>query len=304
MSRILVTGASGLIGSRVAQRLAIAGHEVIATARRPTAQLEREIGLRVQRLDVLDPGSDGADADALVHCATANDVLSRDFRAGIELGVMGTRNVLELAARRGIRRMLFLSTVQVYGTELSGTVSEDSPARCETPYALNHLLGEEVCRMHARTDGLEVSLLRPANVYGAPDASSVDRSTLVPTCFVKEAAATGRIALRSSGRQVRNFVSTDEVATACLHLVEHPVPGCQVVNVASRWQASIREVAEQVAAVHRERTGGDLPIEIGADEPDRNEFVLRSRLEFLQPTADESVREMTRVIGRLFDRYA
>jgi nucleoside-diphosphate-sugar epimerase len=98
-------------------------------------------------------------------------------------------------------------------------------------------------------------------------------------------------------------VSTGEVAAAFLHLVEHPTAGCHVINVASRWQKSIGEIAEMVAAAHRERTGAPLPVEVLADIPATNDFVLESRLDFLQPTPDESAREMALVIRRLFDRF-
>jgi len=303
MMRLLVTGATGFIGSRVAMRAARAGHEVQATARRPSRALERELGLSLTALDVLDPalGSRSLAADAIIHCATANDVVSRDAAAGIDLTVNGTRHVLELARRSGIPQVVFLSTLQVLGQELEGTIAEEAPPRCESPYALNHLMGEEACRTHERLHGGKVILLRPANVYGVPDVSSVDRSTLVPTCFVEQARTTGRIELRTSGRQRRNFVSTDEVASACLHVVDHLPMGCHAVTVGSNWVASIREVAEMVARVGTEVMGSPLEVEAPAGEERSNDFVLASRLDVLRPTRDASVQCMIRVIKRLFD---
>lgn len=307
MKRVLVTGTSGFIGSRLAIRLAQAGCHVIATARTPSADLEKQLGLRVEPLDVLDPAiaRRGIEADALIHCATANDIASRDFGTGVNLSVNGTRNVLELALHNGIREVQFLSTLQVYGTELEGEITEHTPPRCETPYALNHLLGEEVCRMYARVHPLDIDLVRPANVYGVPDASTVNRSTLVPMCFVKEALTTGKLCLRSSGRQQRNFVSTDEVADAALHLLAHPFgAGAHVVNVGSHWLASIRSIAEMVAAAYEQRTGTALPVEILSNAPERgNEFLLRSRLDSIVPPAAASAASMTHVIRRLFDHF-
>ena len=142
-------------------------------------------------------------------------------------------------------------------------------------------------------------------MYGVPDWSGVNRATPVPACFVRESRATGRIALRTSGLQRRNFVSTDEVADACLTLLDSTVPGCEIVNVGSHWSASIREIADMVAAVHHERTGHVLPVDVPADPTGRaNSFVVRSRLESLRPTAQESARRMREVIGGLFDLAA
>lgn len=303
---VLITGCSGFIGSRLAIRCARAGMEVIASSRQTSPSLEKYLGMPVLSLDVLKPIllTQDIQSDIILHTSTANDTVSRDFCAGVSLSVCGTRNVLELAVQRGIRRVVFFSTLQVYGTELGGEIIEDTPTRCETPYALNHLLGEELCRMYARTYGIDIVLMRPANVYGVPDATTVNRTSLVPMCFVKEALDTGKLTLRSSGRQKRNFVSTDEVADACLHLLGNFPTGCQVVNVGSHLQPSIHEIAEMTAQVYLQHTGHILRVEVLSDIPEQsNEFVLRSRLDSLRPTAEESSGRMTQVIRDLFNYF-
>lgn len=304
--RLLITGVSGFIGSRLAIRCREAGHEVIATARQPSPDLEAALGLKVHALDVLDPATIDQpwEADALLHCATANDIVSRDFAAGVQLSVNGTRHVLELALQRRIPRVIFFSTLQVYGTELEGTITEDTPPHCESPYGLNHLLGEEVCRLYAHKHGLNVALLRPANVYGVPDAATVNRATLVPMCFVKTALATGKLTLHSSGQQQRNFVSTDEVANACLHVLQHFPSGAQVINVGSNWLTSIRHIASLVAQVHEEITGQPLPVEFLSDQPlHGNQFLLGSRLASIIQPAEASATHMLQVIRRLYAHF-
>jgi UDP-glucose 4-epimerase len=306
MKRILITGSSGYLGSRLAIRCREAGHHVIATARTPTAVLEQALGLPVMTLDVLDPDTVKLKlaADVLIHCATASDIISRDFPAGVNLSVHGTRHMLELALHNGIRKVIFFSTLQVYGTELEGRITESTPPCCETPYALNHLLGEEVCRYYTRRHGLDIAFIRPANGYGVPDSPTVNRSALVPMCFVKSALAEGRIVLQSSGKQRRNYVSTDEVADACLHLLQNFPAGNEVINVGSRWLASIREIADMVAEEHQRRSGTQLPLSILSALPDPgNHFILESRLESLRPTAAESREHMAAVIRGLFDYF-
>jgi UDP-glucose 4-epimerase len=304
MSRVLITGCSGFIGSRLALRAKAAGIDVTASARSASAVLENELGMPVMPLDVLDPPESIPDVDAIIHCATANDILSRDFEAGMRLSVTGTRNLMELAVRRGVRRAIFLSTLQVYGTELQGEIDEGTPVRCESAYALNHYFGEEVCRMVARNHGLDVVALRPANVYGVPDVSTVSRATLVPMCFVEEALNGGAVSLRSSGRQRRNFVSTDEVADVCLTLLADFPKGCQVVNAASNWLAGMREVAEETCRVYREKYGKELPLNILSDKPEEgNAFTVNSRYGSLRGTVESSRDAMRGVISKLFDHF-
>ncbi|MFZ2279689.1 MAG: NAD(P)-dependent oxidoreductase [Prosthecobacter sp.] len=306
MKRILVTGSSGYLGSRIAIRCRQTGHHVIATARNPTTGLEQALGLPVMAFDVQDPAMAKfrLPADALIHCATASDIVSRDFSAGVNLSVHGTRHVLELAIHNGIREIIFFSSVQVYGTELEGTISESSPPHCETPYALNHLLGEEVCRYYAHRHGLNIVLLRPANGYGVPDAPTVNRSALVPMCFVKSALNEERLVLQSSGKQRRNYISTDEIADACLHLLQNFPAGDTVINAGSYWCPSIREIADMVAAEYHHRTGRPLPRSILSLMPDPgNCFSLESSLGFLRPTVAGSREHMADVIRRLFDYF-
>jgi len=303
MKRLLITGASGFIGSRLVIRAREAGHKVTATSRRVTPELEAALGQKVLSWDVLDektvPGN--IEADVILHCATANDILSRDFAAGTRLSVEGTRNVLEAALRGGVRDVVFFSTLQVYGTELEGRISEATSPRCESPYGLNHLLGEEVCRLYANKHGMNVALVRPANVYGVPDAPTVERSTLVPMCFVKKVLEGGAIELMSSGRQQRNFVSTDEVADVCLKLVSDFPSGANVFNAGSDWLASIREIAEMVV----EERPGQVELKIHSDQPLRgNEFILESVLADLRPGVEASRQRMRQVICGLFDHFA
>lgn len=308
MRHVIVTGATGLIGSQLVKTLHAAGVRVTATARDPQADVEAEIGVPLSRLDVLEPCTaalEDAGADCLIHCATANDIVSKDPPRGFELSVTGTWNVLTLAIRAGISRVIYFSTFQVYGTELSGLVDETTAPRCETPYGLNHWFGEEVCRMISHRHGIAIAVVRPANVYGAPAARSVRRETLVPACFVRDALTNGEIRLQSSGRQRRNFVSTREVADACRHLLDDFPPDFRIYNICSAFSASVREIADLTADVHQSRFGTPLPVRVLSEIPHAaTSFEVRSRLQSLWSPAEVSRECMRREINLLYDRMS
>ena len=153
----------------------------------------------------------------------------------------------KLQKRAGIQNVIFFSTAQVYGTELNGYFDEFSKINCETPYALNHYFGEELCKFYTKKDDLNISILRPSNVYGLPEISTVNRETLVPMCFVRDAINHGCITLRSSGKQKRNFISNDELAQIVFKTIENFPKGYSVKNCGSNLTMSMQDVIKIIS---------------------------------------------------------
>lgn len=305
MAKILITGASGYIGSHAAGCLRDRGHEVTATARRITSGLKDALpGCAFESLDVLDiPPAFQGEWDCILHTATANDILSRDFPAGVGLSVFGTRNILELAGRCGVPHVVFFSTLQVYGAELSGVFDENARPDPVNDYGLNHEFGEQVCRLESKRSGLRTTVIRPANVYGCPVSRTVDRWSLVPTCFVREALAEGTITIRSSGRQRRDFVSLRQVSEACAAVVETSGDGYSVRNVANGVTHGIVEAARWTADAF-ESAGLPRPeVRVLGEEPSvGNAFEVKSSI--TPPPINGSVEaEMRQEITRLISFF-
>jgi nucleoside-diphosphate-sugar epimerase len=213
----------------------------------------------------------------LIHCATPNDIQSREANGGMPLAVSGTFRLINEAIRHGIKRIIFLSTLQVYGTELTGVVNELSPIICESVYGLNHYLGEEICRLAARLHGIDIVVLRPSNVYGVPLVSTVSRSTLVPMCFIAEAFNEGSLTIRSSGLQRRNFVSLYEVSTTIERILDRFPKGFNVLNVVSAWHPTILEIAQMVIKIWNNNKDKPIELKILSDMPNySNEFTVSS----------------------------
>ncbi len=305
MARILITGASGYIGSSAAHHLSSVGHEVTASSRTGADRLAADLpGVETATLDVLSiPDSFQGSWDVILHAATANDILSRDFRAGVELSSVGTKNILSLARRTGVGHVIFLSTLQVYGMELLGTIREDSPASPRNDYGLNHVFGEQVCEMECFHGDLRTTVLRPANIYGCPVSRTVDRWSLVPTCFVREALSSGKITLRSSGLQRRDFVSLRQVAEACDAVIRSSGTGCSVRNIATGETHSILDAARWTVAAF-EAAGLPAPeLEILGDEPrEANHFSVESSVT-PSPIGGSVEAEMSSEISKLIDFF-
>src|SRR5262245_25179056 len=128
--RILITGATGKVGSRLAKRLALRGHQIRALVRAPggTTALS-EYHVEIVRGDLLDHGSLEAavnGVDAVVHCAALYFHGSTSDQAHA-VNDLGTQRLAELARAAGARRFVFISTGLVYGGNGGRPAREDDP---------------------------------------------------------------------------------------------------------------------------------------------------------------------------------
>lgn len=158
--RVLVTGAGGFIGGRAAEVLHASGNwSVIAGVRRwsSAARIGR-FPFHITLCDITSLESlraAMADVTHVVHCAVG----------GREATVDGTRNVLQVARERGVRRLVHVSTIDVYGGE-TGEILESQPLRrTGALYGDTKIEAEDACRA-ASAAGLAVSIIRPTIVYG------------------------------------------------------------------------------------------------------------------------------------------
>ncbi len=298
--RVLVTGASGYIARRMIPLLRRRGHSVMGLVRSEDTLRDDDTELLVA--DLREPVTlEPRDWDVVVHLAGANDVDSRDPRAALLDTTLATRHMLDFALRTGARRFVYFSTLQVYGAEW-GPIDEHTPLRPRNDYGASHRFAEELVEMTARSHGLDFAILRPANVYGAPERADQDRWSLVPGCFCRQVAEEGRITLRSSGLQARDFVSLDRVASFTEAIVRHRGPLGTAVNVASGESLSILECAKLVRKEVHSLLGRPCELEVLGDEPHvaRPLEVATGRMDALdpRPRLEKAESELRREIRR------
>jgi nucleoside-diphosphate-sugar epimerase len=207
--RVLVTGASGFIGRRLAERLVVeCGADVRVIMRTlargaPLSRLPVEIALG----DLRDPAAVEravANCDLVFHCARGTDGSAQDRRA---VDVDGTRNLLNASVGAGVGRFVHTSTVVVYDVPAAGELDERSPrGGARDPYADAKRDAETLVMQYAGR--LSVTVVQPTVVYG-PHAGVYGRDIL-------DELRSTRIPLVNGGTGICNAVYVDDLVTAML----------------------------------------------------------------------------------------
>jgi UDP-glucose 4-epimerase len=241
--RVVVTGASGFIGSHVVDRLRAQGHEPRLFDLVPSPYddtVETVLG------DLLSPGdaARGLDGcDAVIHLAAVadvNDVAADPMRAE-QLNSRGTAVVLEAARELGTR-VVYGSTIWVYGDGRPGeTLDEDAPLPLPRHvYTATKLAGEAYCRSYGELYGVEQTILRFGIPYG-PRA----REATVLAAFVAKARAGDPLTLAGDGSQSRRFVYVEDLADGVVAALA-PAAAGRIYNLVGDESTTIREIAETV----------------------------------------------------------
>lgn len=258
---VLVTGASGFVGSYVLEAAVSAGAEVTATAaapgvRRNLSDLAGAGLVRHLPIDVLAPGADlrpleRAPFTGLVHLAYDYPHHARDdverARHEWDRNVEGTLRLVD-ALPEGVGRWCFASSVSVYGSPTSGTVREEDSVHPHTPYGEAKVALEQRLEALAAASGVALATLRYSTVYGAGE--TVPRA--VPN-FIRAALAGRPASVRGGGRDVRDYVHVRDVARATLLALAGESVG--TYNVGSGRGRTTLEVAHDIASL----AGGPLP---------------------------------------------
>ena len=251
MSRVLITGGSGFIGSHVVDSLLDAGHEVVNYDLRPSPyhradEVETVIG-DLNDTEALTEALDGC--DATIHLAACADVgIVIDDPAGAErANCRGTLSVLEACRAAGVKRVVYGSTIWVYDGSDDDPVTEDSELNLPKHlYTATKLAGEMYCTSYAELYGLEPTILRFGIPYG-PRA----RPATVIAIFINKALAGEPLTLAGDGMQTRRFVYVKDLADGVVAGLE-PEAANRVYNLAGTETVTIRRSPRRSATGRRD----------------------------------------------------
>jgi dTDP-glucose 4,6-dehydratase len=275
VSRVVVAGGAGFIGSHVCDRLVERGDDVVAVdnfvtgARSNVAHLEGEQRFQLVEHDVCEPLELDGDVHAVLDLASPAS--PKDFAVLpleiLAVGSAGARNLLELARVKGAR-FLITSTSEVYGEPLVhpqpesywGNVNPIGPRSC---YDESKRFAEALTMAYHRHAGVDVRIVRVFNTYGPRMKPGDGR---VVSNFLVQALSGAPITIYGDGSQTRSFCYVDDEVAGILAVLDGSLTG--PVNVGNPNEFTVRELAELV--VELTGTGSSIIREpLPVDDPTR-----------------------------------
>jgi nucleoside-diphosphate-sugar epimerase len=242
------------------------GHHVTVTSRRPNQDWHpslRNICFDVSQ-DLIGDEILG-NVDVVIHLISPSEKMCRDNPdLARKIIVGGTRNLVIAAENFGLPRIVYLSTVQVYGANPLGEINESTPVDPQNHYALYHLEAEEAVESYTG----ESFSVRLANSFGYPANPEADCWSLVTNSLMKEVVANGTLTLKSSGLSHRNFIPMTDVSN-CLELLSTEVSPSrlhQVLNLGLRESRTIFEMAQRVSRQFLLQTGREVEIQTATQD--------------------------------------
>ncbi len=277
---ILITGGLGYIGGRVASYLKEKepNTNIFLTTRGFNKTLPSwSNNFIVLEMDFLDESSiinglKNKDVDVIIHLAALNEIDSiRDPELALKVNTQGTYNLLRVANDNRINRFVYFSTFHVYGVTSNSVVTEDSPTKPFHPYAITHRAAEDFVTFFNHYYKMETLIFRLSNGYGYPMNKDVNRWTLIFNDLCKQAVTTGRIVLKSSGKQHRDFIALHDVARALRHFL-FTIPdkwGDGLYNLGGDCSMSMLDVANRISDVYKVKYNKEIEgIDTVQDESD------------------------------------
>ncbi|MBV9452559.1 MAG: NAD-dependent epimerase/dehydratase family protein [Rubrobacter sp.] len=273
--RVLLSGGAGFIGSHVADRLLARGHEVaivddLSSGKRenvPDGAIFYEWDIRKGCAEVFGEFRPQALCHQAAYMTIRRSILEPDFDA--EVNVLGTIRLLESCVRYGVEKVVFASTVAIYGEQREFPAPENHPLYPDSPYGVSKLAGERYLHFYHAQYGLRYTALRYGNVYG-PRQNPTGEAGVV-AIFCGNLAAGRASTINGTGEQTRDYVYVGDVARATVLTLEGDVPPGSY-NIGTGIETSVNQLYEAL----RQISSRDLPPKYG---PSRLNDQLRSSVD-------------------------
>lgn len=254
---VVVTGATGFIGSSLVEELVRRGAQVRVLVRPRTPAAHERLGnlspqvlsqIQVCQGNVLEPEGLRAavnDAHLLFHLAALISIpYSYEHpREVFEVNAIGTLNALIAARQERLERVVIVSSSEVYGTARYSPIDEGHPLQAQSPYAASKVAAEKLAESFFRSFGLPVTIVRPFNTFGPRQSLRAVIPTIVAQALFSKTIKLGTLSTW------RDFTFVADTVDGLLAVAQPETLVGEVVNLGTGRTVTIAEVVDRVKAL-------------------------------------------------------
>lgn len=266
--KVLITGASGFIGSHAVDYLVKNGADVTAQMSEKTqpAKIKKNLSsslnkIKIVKADLTDINSCfkiAKDQNIILNFAALDggSVFKKEHAAEIfKINSQITLNMLEAARTSKVKKFLLVSSIEVYPKNVSGLLSENYEITRELNkntdgYVRSKIFSEITAQQYSQQYGLGINIVRPGNVYGPRDY--LDKGRVIPT-FIEQALNNKPITIWNGGKQKKSFIYIYDLVDAIIRLIEK-YEGNDPVNIAGENYISIKDLAQLIVDLTKSKS--------------------------------------------------
>jgi len=262
MGNYLVTGAAGFIGSKLAERLLSNGHSVTTIDNLSTGYLSnipkgvRFLEGNCQDQTLLDQLS-GEKFETIFHIAgqSSGEISFDDPVYDLQTNGQSTLQLLELCRKTGCKKLIYASSMSVYGKVEDKPIDETQTTNPESFYGVGKLTSEHYLRIYKQF-GIATASLRLFNTYGPGQNLENLRQGMV-SIFLAQALNDRSIHVKGASDRFRDFVYIDDIVNSFLYTEENIKPNTfSVWNVSTETRTTVKELVEMI----KKKVGGEIKV--------------------------------------------
>lgn len=243
--KVLVTGGTGFIGSRLVSRLAKEGMEVTVPVRRGGMRPYPPSGLITEKKADLSSPAGLEDlfegVETVFHLAAIRGsgwAFSNDEVERVNVGM--TRNILGASISRGVKRFIHVSSASVYGHPKGGPIDEDYPPSPVTRYGVSKYRSERLLEEFRGEEGLESTIIRPVITYGPGDGYGM-------VAKLASLIGTGRYLTVGDGQNRVHLIYVDDLVEGLMKAMDKGAHGGRIYILAGREPVRINRLVEIIS---------------------------------------------------------
>lgn len=265
--KILITGGSGYIGSRLSLYLSQKGFDIIPLCNSKIPDNREWIQSMhiVLQGDLRDQATlnkiEAVRPDAIIHLVSLDHNQSGiNFQETLQVNVQSTWELLSLSATIGLEKFIYFSTTQVYGQTSENVVTENTKLQPINAYGLTHKMSEDLVDFYKRSKNLDAVSLRLSNSYGEPVFHDANCWSLVVNDLCKMAFENKMIVLNSDGNAAKDFIHYSDITDVIYQLLLSKESNSGIYNLSSGNSVTLLELAFEVQKIYKELYGVELNI--------------------------------------------